>query len=133
MRSFILSGAVLLISLASLGLSSAVNLTERASGDQWARFCSDDSCNDNCSIWFDLSNDGCFDLGTPGSYEIKGNSYSYHMLVESADGNCPCQTSCVPGNDNDYRFAVGCHKLDADYKSFRFVTEKSGGCDVNNC
>ncbi|KAJ5116889.1 hypothetical protein N7456_001237 [Penicillium angulare] len=134
MHSFILSGAALLASLASLSNAAAINTTEHnvdGLGDQWARFCNDDACSEGCGTWVDMSNAGCLTESGRGSFEVKGSAYGYTIMVESADASCPCQTDCMDGSDSNGRFSIGCHAIDGDFGSFRFLGDQP--CPANNC
>ncbi|WVW80712.1 hypothetical protein I302_102698 [Kwoniella bestiolae CBS 10118] len=108
------------IALLGLGLVSA---------DKYANFFTDENCNEDGSIGFNMDNPGCFAWAGAKSVYIPNNPIDwnqYYCLVQSHNTKeCDCQ------NDG-YEFqATGfCHKLDGNAQSYRFV---GGGCDPNNC
>ncbi|WWC72816.1 uncharacterized protein I206_106780 [Kwoniella pini CBS 10737] len=107
----------------------ALELIGLAMADNFANFFSDEDCNEDGSIGFDINNPGCFAQSGRHSVYLpnNGSPFSYqHCLVMTYDnGECSCQ--------NDYyNFGASgfCHTLDGKASSYRFI---SGKCDDNNC
>lgn len=139
MRPSILSTTFLLAACATLShAGSTGNSTDMgdprehiSGGSQWAYFCTDDNCSENCGEWVDMYNPGCLSGAGSKSIMVKGNSWDYLCLIASADLNCPCQSSSQAAPDGSGRWSVGCNKLpEGGYQSWRWV---SGPCPSNNC
>ncbi|KAJ5108283.1 hypothetical protein N7456_004958 [Penicillium angulare] len=138
MRSFILSGAMLLATLVNVSNAAALQpseLTSRAVDEQWASFCNDSDCKDGCGEWVSVTNGGCLNESGRGSFKVKGGSYNHIALVKSAGADCPCQTTCTDKWNSDgihegYLQEGGCYTV-GDYSSFRFLSEQA--CDSDNC
>ncbi|KAJ5279801.1 hypothetical protein N7478_005173 [Penicillium angulare] len=90
MRSFILSGAMLLATL--VNVFNAAALDTRAQDSQWASFCNDDACSDSCGEWVAVTSAGCLNESGRGSFKIKGAAYTHVALIKSSGAGCPCQT-----------------------------------------
>ncbi|WVQ63443.1 uncharacterized protein L199_001596 [Kwoniella botswanensis] len=107
----------------------AFGLIGTTMADNFANFFSDENCNEDGSIGFDINNPGCFAQSGRHSVYIpnNGNPFSYHhCLVQTYhSGECNCQNAGYDFGASGY-----CHKLDGKAKSYRFI---SGFCDENNC
>ncbi|KAJ5272565.1 hypothetical protein N7478_007690 [Penicillium angulare] len=144
MHRFILSGAFILATLASLsfaapaedsqGLTSTLN-RRMSSDDKWGQFCDDSDCSDNCGEWVNMADTGCLNEGGRGSFYVRDSTVDAFFMIASADGDCPCQTSCDgAGNDRGTGWKAGdsCHQLDSDMQSYRFVFA-DGTCPDDEC
>lgn len=136
MRSFILSGAMLLATFANVSLAAPANETTQAQDAQWVQFCNDDACNEGCGSWVSVTNPGCLNENGRNSFKVKGYAWDHVKLVQSPDADCPCQSGCRDtwddsGNHDGYLTSGACYPIKGDYSSFRWVSEQA--CGANNC
>ncbi|WRT64133.1 uncharacterized protein IL334_001062 [Kwoniella shivajii] len=114
----------------TLGLIFITALATSVLADNYANFFTDENCNEDGSIGFDMTNPGCFSQLNMKSVYIPNNgpfawTSNFCLVMTYGDQTCGCQ------NDSyEFKSSGFCHVLDGKAQSYRFI---SGKCDVNNC
>jgi hypothetical protein len=108
--------------------------SEKFGSNQWAQFCNDDNCSEDCGIWVDMYNPGCLTEHGRRSVHIRagGEEAGSFNVIYSPDDQCTCQNHC----DDVTSFAQGgCYIIanDTTASSFRFISQQGQGCHANQC
>lgn len=119
-----------MLSLYKVALGLAALSTVSA---QWASFCDDDACSENCGIAVDVTNPGCLNEVGRNSVYYQGSGISVWeqvSLLASPGSDCPCQSDCALFFDANSE--EGCYTWEGlgIAQSLRFV---GGECPANNC
>ncbi|KAL4917804.1 hypothetical protein BDW62DRAFT_201360 [Aspergillus aurantiobrunneus] len=127
-----------------LALSLTVLLATPSSADYWAKFCSDEDCND-CGQNVNMKNTGCLKQTGRKSVYITSNGFAeadnpgkLYRLLSTPNDQCSCQSQCknfamssTSTNECIRLVDEGGKDMD-DALSFRFVPK--GLCkDGYNC
>ncbi|WWC92576.1 uncharacterized protein L201_007535 [Kwoniella dendrophila CBS 6074] len=106
----------------------ATSLLTVVSADLFANFFSDEACNVDGSIGFDMTNPGCFVQRSRKSVYIPNSGFvndQFCLVQTYGDDHCGCQTKGY-----DFTSTGFCAVLDGEAVSYRFI---GGSCGVNTC
>lgn len=111
-----------------LALSTAGGLVgAQITNPQYAQFCDDTKCSQNCGESVSVDNPGCLaETGRNGIF-FHGNGEQKNLVV-SPDNACSCQQDCLEGISNEGSCVDISSQSSA--QSFRF---QSQDCGANNC
>ncbi|WVQ63442.1 uncharacterized protein L199_001595 [Kwoniella botswanensis] len=105
-------------------LLALASLTSLVSADYFANFFTDENCNEDGSIGFDMTNPGCFAWAGAKSVYIPRTSFpneQFCLVMTHDDDHCSCQDQAY-----DFTSTGFCAKLDGTVKSYRFIFGSCG-------